>query len=65
MYFRLSQVVQTDSQPVQSDSHTSASATNDGQTMVEQRKGVYDQDEFDVFRHGGKIDLSHVHIGKR
>ena len=65
-HFRLPQeVVQAHSQPEQSHSCTSPSAMNDGQALVEQRKGIYDHDEFDVFRQGDGIDLSRVHIGKR
>ena len=64
--FRLpSEGNQARSQPVQSHSHTSPSAINDGQTLIEQRKGAYDYDEFDVFHRGGTVDLSRVHIGKR
>ena len=32
--------------------------------LLEQRVGVFDGDEFDVF-HRSDVDLSHVHIGKR
>lgn len=32
--------------------------------LLEHRAGVYDGDEFDVFRRKD-VDLSHVHIGKR
>ena len=35
-----------------------------GQSLVDQRSGVFDGDEFDVFRSGG-VDLSRVHVGKK
>ena len=49
------------------DASTEREATGDGEEgggLLDQRTGVYDGDEFDVFRHKD-VDLSHVHIGKR
>lgn len=36
----------------------------EGYSILEGRRGVYDYDEFDVFNRGN-IDLSKVHIGKK
>lgn len=33
--------------------------------LLETRESVFDNDEFDVFRRGGKVDLSNIHIGKK
>ena len=49
------------------DASTEREATGDGEEvrgLLDQRAGVYDGDEFDVFRHRN-VDLSNVHIGKR
>lgn len=35
------------------------------QGKLETRESVYDNDEFDVFRRPGAVDLSRVHIGKK
>ena len=34
-------------------------------SYVGQRESVFDNDEFDVFRRPGQVDLSRVHIGKK
>ena len=37
----------------------------EGYSILESRRGVYDFDEFDVFNRGENIDLTRVHIGKK
>lgn len=61
----LEEVVQPHLQPSESHSRAPPSTRNEGQVLMEQREGVYDHDEFDVFHRGRNVDLSRVHIGKR
>lgn len=37
---------------------------DEGQSLLEERVGVYDYDEFDLLRRKD-VDLSKVHVGKR
>ena len=46
------------------DSKVSAELSH-GDSLIDQRKNVFDNDEFDVFRNLEKTDMSRVHIGKK
>lgn len=37
----------------------------EGDSYLDQREGVFDNDEFDVLRRPGAVDLSRVHVGKK
>ena len=41
------------------------SEDGEAQPSLDTRENVYDNDEFDVFRRPGAVDLSRVHIGKK
>ena len=45
---------------------TTEQNTTIGETgLLETRESVFDNDEFDVFKKGGNVDLSKIHIGKK
>ena len=44
---------------------SSGQGNEDAWPSLDTRESVYDNDEFDVFRRPGGVDLSRVHIGKK